>query len=273
MSLFRSQEMGLYLLSIEKNYTWEVIHMLGQHSVLHFIDANEGEKSYNRSYTDLLRRCDEAQKRIRLLESLCVQHRVGPLREPADVNKFLSSLQNDIAAKGKNSMEYFEELEQFLIDTHNFLKTQKGQLEEAYEAYNGLVEKEIVYNTAWDMMWAKAYPGEDAGLDQAKILCLAGTIQKEDTIRFKRLIFRKSLGNAITFIEEASQNPDSAKLLKLVKKSNKYVYVVIFRGEHLKSRIIAACESFTKQVYADFCYIRLDSNKLNNSLTQHVDMK
>jgi len=248
MSLLRSEKMGLYLLSIEKNYAWEVMQELGKYSALHFLDANSSAHSFSRPYIDLLRRCDTIQKKLKFLESLSVE-KFGELKKPKDPQQFLQKIQDTISAQGKDSMGYFEEVEQFILKTDEFIRSQQKEYDETARAYRDLIEQEIVNKVAEHLLWVKMKPEQRMRESKGtKLLCIAGIIQKDSVLRFTRLIFRKSHGNAITFIEDMPKIAgDEEKLSKW--DHNRSVYAILVRGEQLKSVILTTCKSFTSCTY------------------------
>jgi len=75
---------------------------------------------------------------------------------------------------------------------------------------------------------------------------LAGLILKENILRFKKLIYRVTRGNAMTIIEDI-KNTDQQALKTALKKS---IYVVIFQeSENLRAAITRVCDSFESEVF------------------------
>jgi hypothetical protein len=103
----------------------------------------------------MVRRCDEAYRRIRFIESLCAQYK-KVLRPPQNVDTFLANIQELIAKKGKDSMAYFEELEQTLVDTEKFLTEQQKEAEAAFSRQTQLAQHRYVLNAASEIVLARA---------------------------------------------------------------------------------------------------------------------
>ncbi len=251
MSFLRSQEMGLYMLSVEKNYSWELMETLGKFSALHFLDSNRSQPIFTRPYANIVRRCDEALKKIVFLETLCAQHAV-PLSPPRDLETFTNALHQHLASKGKDSMAYFEEVEQALGDDEKFLKAQRRRAEETAEECEKLLEQQLVYERAREIVSTNVGYRDDEEFDgpgsekmEIHFTYIAGLIRKEDAMRLKRLIFRKSRGNAMTLIEDVPRGRSG----ELMQVREQCVYVVIFRGDLLRSSLKVVCETFTKHVY------------------------
>jgi hypothetical protein len=155
MSIFRSEEMGLYMLSIEKNGAMEVMENLGRLSCLHFIDMNGNEQSYSRTYSSLVRRCDEALRRVAYIESLCEKHK-SKLRPPRNVNDFLRDIDQLISNTGKDTMAYFEGVEQTLTRAEQFLVEQEKRAEMAQERSQGIAQHKYVLDKGSEIVLARA---------------------------------------------------------------------------------------------------------------------
>ena len=84
-----------------------------------------------------------------------------------------------------------------------------------------------------------------------KFSYVAGLIPKDETFRFKRLLFRKTHGNVVTIIHDMENALESFDK----KKIEKSLYVVIFRdSEVIKGTVYKVCEAFSSDMY--FCLIR-----------------
>ena len=70
---------------------------------------------------------------------------------------------------------------------------------------------------------------------------MSGTINKEEVMRFKRILFRTSRGKVLQYFEDF----DSPLRDFAGKILNKVVYVLVFEeGSHIKERIATLCDSF-----------------------------
>jgi hypothetical protein len=155
MSIFRSEDMGLFTLNVDKNFSWDVMESLGRMSCLHFVDVNSKEQVYSRPYSAMVRRCDEAHRRIRYIESLCELYK-RPLRNPRSVEVFMTNLQQSIADKGKDAMAYFEEIEQVLESNEAFFVRQQKEAEATYAKYTSVIQHKYVLNKASEIVMARA---------------------------------------------------------------------------------------------------------------------
>jgi len=67
MELFRSEDMALYEISIPKDDAWDIMNQLGQLDCMHFIDLNKNEQVFTLRFANLIKRCDDSEKRITFL--------------------------------------------------------------------------------------------------------------------------------------------------------------------------------------------------------------
>lgn len=67
LTIFRSEKMELYRLTIPKDEAWKVIESLGNKNVAHFVDLNKQEQLFNLPYAFRLKMCDETERRINYL--------------------------------------------------------------------------------------------------------------------------------------------------------------------------------------------------------------
>lgn len=155
MNIFRSEDMGLFVLSIEKNFAWDVMDSLGKLSCLQFIDVDAKEQVYNRSYSAMVRRCDDALRRIRYIEIICNNYNKR-LRPPSSVENFQANLQQSISSQGLDSMAYFEKIELLLESAEKFFTEQMKEAENSYDRYLSIVQQRYVINKASEIVLARS---------------------------------------------------------------------------------------------------------------------
>lgn len=80
MSIFRSEDMNLYKLVMSKDQEYPIIDQIGQCEMCHFVDVNEAEEVYTLPYVDMLRRCEEAERKMQFVINQCTTHDV-PLQK------------------------------------------------------------------------------------------------------------------------------------------------------------------------------------------------
>jgi uncharacterized protein YfbU (UPF0304 family) len=63
MSILRSEDMNCYKLIMSKDQEYSILDILGKNKMAHFINVNQQEQAFKLKYTDLIRRCDEAERK------------------------------------------------------------------------------------------------------------------------------------------------------------------------------------------------------------------
>ena len=64
LTLYRSEQMELYRITVPKDDAWRVIESLGNLDLAHFIDLNKNENAFNLPYATRVKLCDETERRI-----------------------------------------------------------------------------------------------------------------------------------------------------------------------------------------------------------------
>lgn len=67
MSIFRSQDMFLYKLVLAKDNEKAIFSILGNRNIAQFINMNEKEQIFNLPYIDLIKRCEETERKVSYL--------------------------------------------------------------------------------------------------------------------------------------------------------------------------------------------------------------
>jgi len=69
MGLLRSEDMYLYKFVLSKDNAWDAIQTLGKTKSAHIIDMNRSEQPYKLPYTEMIKRCEETERRLMYLLS------------------------------------------------------------------------------------------------------------------------------------------------------------------------------------------------------------
>ena len=64
MGFFRSEDMYLYKFLVAKDNAYEAIRNLGLINAVHFLNMNKQEQTFKLPYTEIIKRCEEAEKRL-----------------------------------------------------------------------------------------------------------------------------------------------------------------------------------------------------------------
>lgn len=110
MSLFRSDPMAFYNIAMPRENTWEIFNQLGELSALQFIDLNENESAFNRPYSNYVKRCEELEGKIAVIEQQLKKFNIT-IERCEDPHKFLLGLRTVLAERQAAPHTYFEEIE------------------------------------------------------------------------------------------------------------------------------------------------------------------
>ena len=102
---------------------------------------------------------------------------------------------------------------------------------------------------------------------------MAGTIAKEDEMKFKRMIFRASRGRALTYFRDL--NPEGQQdYAGFFDNKMRSIYVIVFQdGQNTRNKLMKICESFNARVveipqYFDQNQIALRVKKVEENIIE-----
>lgn len=147
--------MGLFTLSVDKNFAWDLMDSLGKLACLQFVDVNGIEQTYNRPYNAIIRRCDEALQKIKNIELLCGTYN-KKLKQPSSIDFFQANLQQSIASQGLGPMAYFEKIESSIEEAEKFFRQRQEEGKQFYTRYLSVVQHRYVLNKASEIVLARA---------------------------------------------------------------------------------------------------------------------
>ena len=64
MGFLRSEDMYLFKFIVTKDNAYEAIRLLGKAKAAHFLNMNKHEQAFKLPYTEVIKRCEEAERRI-----------------------------------------------------------------------------------------------------------------------------------------------------------------------------------------------------------------
>jgi V-type H+-transporting ATPase subunit a len=251
MGLFRSEDMSLYEISIQKDNAWDIMNVLGGLNALHFIELNSQEQLFNLTYVDSVRRCDDTLRRISFIKDECKRLGVN-LVKPKDAKSFIENLESIYRNRKKSASLFFEEIEQQITKKEIFIAEQINILKKMHEDLNQMIQYKTVLSKAASIIGGGKLMGDksmsmsfasndEQDIHESLVMSgqitighIAGTILKEEQERFNRLIFRVTRGNAIVCFREFTK-PTVDYYGKELMKS---VYIIVFQeGEFIRDRV------------------------------------
>ncbi|CAD8152710.1 unnamed protein product [Paramecium pentaurelia] len=269
MNFFRSQTMGYYKLIIPRESAWNVMNELAELDCIHFVDYDPTLPMINRPFANYIKRCDDLLIKLQLIEHEMKKY-YKKITYCKDVNFLIKNFKQIIKERSKASHTYLDEIENDIDKKHQQLIEQSTNMENLHERRNKLIEHKSVLLKGEALLGqsffqpanyvAEGYVNlQGKELDDIKVLqgsvkfnYLVGVINKEDQIRFKRIIFRITKGNAWmnTMDIESDQivdtKNDDAKIIKSV-------FVVVYPGgggsNVITNKLNKICESFQVAKY------------------------
>jgi V-type H+-transporting ATPase subunit a len=263
MGIFRSEDMYFYKFTCFKDNAWKVIRELGKLNSLDFIDLNRTDQAFNLPYGNTLKRCEEVLRNLIILQSECNKLNVT-LTAPEsidDFDKVISVIEMEMKKKASSFFDVIEDnvknwakfttdnLESYsnirenyyqLIMNKEVLKMANHKYREATEVQQNII-REAQDNEKDPKKESLLHADVNENIYTISTTNVAGVIDKVDTERLRRLIFRITRGKAICITEDID-----AEILKSEKiDTPKTMYLVIFQsGDFLNHRIKSICESF-----------------------------
>lgn len=227
-SFLRSSPMKLYSLRLPRETAFTVINHLGELSLLHFMDSSPESPMFSRYYSKSIKRCEECLLKLEDLTQIMHKFKKSP-KKLDDIPKFLIEFRGMIKSRNKPETSYLDEVE-------NEINEKYEQLQEQLKIYEDIAKnKSILLEEKVSMIRAKTFirSHQTLGVFQEEEISLEegvhfhenkniqmhyymGLLMNEDMIRFKRMIFRSSKGNALLFTEDLlpAENPIDAKTVR-----------------------------------------------------------
>uniref|UniRef100_H2ZFW8 V-type proton ATPase subunit a n=1 Tax=Ciona savignyi TaxID=51511 RepID=H2ZFW8_CIOSA len=270
--MFRSEEMCLAQLYLQSEAAFACVSELGELGLAQFRDLNPDVNAFQRKFVNEVRRCDDMERKLRKFfyrilviflsnvftfnfvlcfgflekevkkDNLAIddtgENPPAPLpREMIDMeNKFdkleteMKSVNSNQEALKKNFLE-LTELKHILRKTQQFFE----QLLHNPHICINLVHFFCLKFTSLTTFRFNAYH-----------IFVAGVLMRDKISAFERVIWRACRGNVFlryTEIEAELEDPHTGD------KVNKYVFIVFFQGDQLKSRIKKICTGFRATLY------------------------
>ena len=265
--MFRSDAMAFYEIIMPREGAWDIMNELGETSALQFVDLNEDEQAFNRPYSGYIKRCEEMELKIQTIEVAMARFKKKILR--CDNTKaFLKNLRDFLATRNKAEHTYFEDLESEIEERLASLNEQIKSHDSLVEKYNHLVEYiHVLAKTAPYFGHEGIIQGQNFGSDEEqkfegmpprdlKFCYLSGVIDRDDSQRFRRMLFRATLGMVWSVLIDIEPSADDKGDVMLEnskgEKKNKTVFLIAYpggNGEFLKNKLNKIADSFGASKY------------------------
>jgi len=243
-SLFRSEQICLARLYLQSEAAFATVDKLGELGLVQFVDLNSEENSFQRTYVEDVRRCEEMERRLNFLNGEMKKENIEMVdnggtpdtpnkREQLELEEKFSKYESDL----KN-----------LNDHHNTLKKQFLELTEMKQilkrAQDFFQEMDnIETNNGDDELLIEG--GQGGGLQLGFV---AGVILRSKVHSFEKVLWRACRGNVFLKHAEIDQTLEDPATNAQV---NKVVFIAFFQGEQLRSRVKKICEGFHCNTYEE----------------------
>ncbi|KAL4468898.1 hypothetical protein ABPG72_009168 [Tetrahymena utriculariae] len=279
MSLMRSDRMAYYNIVIPRESAWEVLNQLGQVQVVQFEDQNAHENHLSRVFTPQIKRAEDILNQLNTIHNEMIKKQKEIIKCD-NVQAYLEVLEVYLRGREKAYHTFIDDVEAQVRDTFAKLNEQTFTLESLSSKYYSLIEysnvlrkfKEKVVDqrilSGLDNIAINPLDQSEEGKEEenplasaSKLFYITGTINKEDNLRFKKIIFRTTKGNSWVFTSEIPYDQGEFK-----EGFQKSVFIVAFSGGSgiLKSKLNRVCDSFNASKYS----MPRDPNGYNNKFLE-----
>ncbi|CAG9331985.1 unnamed protein product [Blepharisma stoltei] len=221
MGLLRPEEMGYYALITHSDVAWKLLTELGKLSALQFIDLNNKRSIVNRTFSAYIRRSEEALRRISFIIQEIHRFKI-PLLDPAIPEMLLEDIDLELEIFKMPEQAFFERVEEELALIENQILTQLRSYEQLLRMANSLIEKKTVLEKAKEIF---GFQGVEENL--SLFAKFAGVINKNESEMLKRMAFRVTRGNCLTFIYDLK---DEILDPKTDEKLDQAIFFIVFMG-------------------------------------------
>ena len=273
---------------IPKESANEILFALGKlKNSIEFEDLTKNDLEAKKNFGDMIKRCDEMKKKIDEFLQICSQFLIEN-NNSSSFKELNSKLSEDMKERDiKFGVTYFDLVEGEILKNDTKISELIDSHEQVRENLITLFEKDHVLKKATELISDNAVYGnfgesesEQDGIissSNTNLILMAGIIPIENEMKFKRMIFRVSRGNATTafynleispeeyyytanlkqrassisnvFKQEIIQDSESYQNMKNRKK----IFSVVFTGgaeNILLKKILKVCEIFQASRYA-----------------------
>ncbi|MCQ2819471.1 MAG: V-type ATPase subunit a family protein [archaeon] len=228
MSFFRSESMLHKKLRLPRDddSCVAILTKLGRikEGCIQFLDLSEDVQEKDKSYYQMIDRCEKNEKVLTELAALCGKYKIHNYT-CRTYNKFEFELGEDQKKKGITSnSKYFDDTESKVLGFNKEIESLLSSNKQLEDDLNYDIQKKIVYEKYLEILFNKKPSGNEMDLiiglqniqrmDQSKssaellnnnlgfnlmgqLSFLVGVLLTENDLKFKRLIFRVSRGRAL----------------------------------------------------------------------------
>jgi len=247
--------MKLYSLQVPKDDAWSVMNTIGEIGFSQFLDLNKDEGPHSLAFTKQIKQCEEAERKLAYLQDQCKRHYVS-ITPPDNIEGFIYHLNRIKDNKRKaihllldEIMKEIHQQDKFITEQNMRLKESETSLMSVKDCYQVLrVAQKMIpqlnQHVAGDLESSSRNNLDEKPLIDNKLINIervAGVVDSEEVIRFRKLIFRATKGKSFMFTEQYSDSdaPDG--------KTRSVYIITYYDGAHIRDKIQRICDSFSGQ--------------------------
>mmetsp|Transcript_110643 Transcript_110643/g.191789 ORF Transcript_110643/g.191789 Transcript_110643/m.191789 type:complete len:866 (-) Transcript_110643:364-2961(-) len=241
--LWRSQDMVLLQLHMQREAAHDTIFKLGQLGCVQFRDMNPNTSAFQRLFTGDVRRCEESERRLRYFED-----QLKRAKDSTHVTTVVDSATGETLDSLEPKLEAMESELKDLNSKWEQLLVQKNSMKEHYEV---LTQPPSFFRGEDDAGHLQvAHQADDAsepqGFRQGGLRYLTGVISSDRAALFERLVYRATRGNMFMRTVTAKEQFEDPATGDMVEKT---VFVVFFSAQRAFDKIKKLCESMQATLY------------------------
>lgn len=273
----RSAEMEYVSVIMQEHLAHDCLERLGGVGTMQFTDLNGDLTAFKRFFTPFIKRCDDLEKKLKFFEEEMKQHGVNvEAVTPGEFTVWRASQSDTVNRdhRGMGLLDYWEAIVNERFSDYQQVKTERDKtaaslyqavqrrfvIEKAHEFF--AVEKDV--NSAATPAERLRISGSTAGSradgaaaaeagraggrddsDDMQFKHIAGIISTEDKVRFARIVFRASYGQAMVRFADIPCDLLDEK----GEAHSKSVFAVFYRGRSLTTKLDRICTAFAAHLH------------------------
>ena len=246
--------MKLYSLQVPKDDAWSVMNTIGEIGYSQFIDLNRDDGPHSLPFTKQVKQCEEAERKLSYLQEQCRRHLVKT-SPPDNVDGFVNHLNRIKEIKKKAIHLLLDEIMKDINKEEKFAQEQSMRLRESEVALQNVRDCYHVLRVAQKMIpqlnqHVRGDMEQGSGnMDQKPLIDnklisierVAGVVESEEVVRFRKLIFRATKGKSFMYTEQFTDSDHPENKARVV-----YI-ITYYDGAHIRDKIQRICDSFSGQ--------------------------
>ena len=219
---------------------------------LQFIDLSSEELESNKSFTSMLKRCEQMEIKTNHFYTYAEKFE-QKIYKYTDYQKFIFDLENDISNKEISLSSYFDVIESEIFDNERHILELIDSYQKIKEDLLIELEKKLVFEKFYEMTGGAfgSFNFQESG-NPGTLQTFMGVIRAEDEIKMNRMVLRSSRGRAIATFFELVYPPEITFQFTKNYKDDKKIYIIIFPSEakeYLLKKMLQICDLLSGSHY------------------------